>query len=619
MLRPLSLRRCLLALAAAAALTPAATAHAGVFPGEVVDGPSPDLLSVGGADVNAGDGTGGVAYLRADGGVPHVFVAPILDGIWQRPERVDVPFAAAASEPVIAAGRGGRLVVGWIADTTLYVSIKPAAGAPWGAPQAVGGPAALPAIDMGYNDNAYLVWSTNGDVLAARLPRGATAFQPVDGPLDLDAARVAGDRPSLRPSVAVSAEGLALVAWGEIFPDGRTHVVARRVNGTQLSPVPQDLTLDQLDGRPGGDADWPMATIQMDSSFGWVGFRQAFAEGGGMRWRGLARHMRGSAFEPPVVIDGQTWPGEDVGPLSIAINGGGTGFAAVPRASGALFGDTVNRDDVWAPIATRLDSAPMPLASRPPVVYTEDKTGLVAWPAPDGGLRMRTLTGIEFQPEQQITKPELGPVDVAAGVVAAGDRYLDAAVVAMQGAGAERRLTAAMLVRAPGGFSPHSSSRWFKGVPARLSWREPIHTWGRLTYTVEIDGKPVGQTRKLSYPTAGLGLTGGTHLWRVVATDARGQASVTPTRFLKVDPDPPNVTITFSGSRRHGRVTTIKVRAIDTASGSETPVVDLGDGVRVTGRTIRHAYPRRGRFTVRVTARDKAGNVTTASRRVSIR
>jgi hypothetical protein len=620
----LSHRRCLAALVAAVALIPAASATAGTFPGEVIDGPNADILSVGGVDVNAKDGGGGVVYLRTDGGAPHVFVSRVVDGSWLPPERVDGAFGSAASEPVIAAGSNGELVVAWITDTTLYASVKPSSAAPWGAPQAVGGPARFPAIDMGYNDNAFMVFNSGGDVLAARLGRGQTQFSAVNGPLDLDPAHPAGTQANLRPSVAVSAEGLALFAWGELFGDGRTHVVARRVFGLDPSPVPQDLNVDMLDGRPGGDADGPVATIQSDSSFGWVAFRQAFTDGGVTRLRGIARQMRGSTFEPPATIDGQTWAGQDVGLPAMDLSGGGNGFAAIPLADGTLWGDSVapsglHEQEAFNPNATRLDSAAVTQPSPPTTAYTEDKTGLVAWPAADGQLRMRRINGTEFQPEALASNPDFGPIDFSAGVYAAGDRYLDAAVVAVQGTGDTRRLTAAMLVKEPGGFSPVSSSRWYSALPARLSWREPTHTWGTLTYTLEIDGQAVGTTRKTSFPTAALRLAAGTHLWRVIATDQRGQTSASPTRFLKVDPDPPNVTITVSGARTHGGTTTVVARVVDARSGSQTPTISFGDGTSVVARTAHHVYRRKGRYTITVRGSDTAGNVTTERRTLRIR
>jgi hypothetical protein len=86
---PIRRRLVALALSAAAVLTPAAlapAAHAAWFPGDAIDGPAPDVLSVGDVDL-ARDGTGAVVYLRRDGGVPHVFMSRIIDGAWRAPER----------------------------------------------------------------------------------------------------------------------------------------------------------------------------------------------------------------------------------------------------------------------------------------------------------------------------------------------------------------------------------------------------------------------------------------------------------------------------------------------------------------------------------------------------
>ena len=69
----MSHRRLIAAIALAAALCAPAAAHAGVFPGEVIDGPSSALVKIGGVDL-ARDGSGAVVYVKQDGGVDHIFV-----------------------------------------------------------------------------------------------------------------------------------------------------------------------------------------------------------------------------------------------------------------------------------------------------------------------------------------------------------------------------------------------------------------------------------------------------------------------------------------------------------------------------------------------------------------
>lgn len=619
----LSSRRCLALCALCAALTllPAAGASAAWFPGEVIDGPNPGLVAVGGVDIAQKDGTGGVVYLRLDGGVPHVFVARLLDGAWQPPERIDNGIAEGASSPLVAAGPDGRLVVVWVTGGTLLASVRPNAGTAWTVPQAVGSSAQAPALDMGLNGHTYVVWSANGDVRGAYMGRGQTQFQALAAPLDMDAARPAGDAEGRRPAVAVSAEGLALAAWGEVFADGSQHVIARRIDELTPSPIPQDVTLGSLDARPGGDADSPDVAMSADSSFGWIAFRQAFFDGGAPVTRAIARRMRGSVFEGPQTIDGQGFPAEDVGAPRVAENVGGAGMTAAGRLTGQIYGSTFfeeRYDDVIFSSAVPLTSSPSPFARRPIIAFAEDKTGLVTWTAPDASLRVRERAG-EWQPEQLISRPEYGPVDVGAGLAAAGDRYLDAAVVAIQDTGTERRLTAAMLDREPGSFSPASSSRWYDKVPSRISWREPINIWGPLTYRVYVDDRMVAQTRSLSYPLTQLGLRPGQHLYRIEAVDVRGQVSSTPTRLIRFDAERPRVSIAFSGSRRAGRITTVHVRASDSGAGiTSRPRISFGDGATARGFTVDHRF-RRGHYTVTVRVTDQAGNETVRSRRIQIR
>ena len=215
--------------------------------------------------------------------------------------------------------------------------------------------------------------------------RGQTQFQVIPTALDMEPARQAGDAEGRRPAVAVSAEGLALTAWGEVFADGSQHVIARRVNALSPSPIPQDVTLGDLEGRPGGNADSPDVAMSADSSFGWIAFRQTFFDGGAPMTRAVARRMRGSQFEAARAIDGQGFPAEDVGAPRIAENVGGAGMTAAGRLSGQIFGSTFfeeRYDEVIFSGAVPLTSSPSPFARRPVIAFAEDKTGLVAWTAP---------------------------------------------------------------------------------------------------------------------------------------------------------------------------------------------------------------------------------------------
>ena len=91
-------------------------------------------------------------------------------------------------------------------------------------------------VDMGINEAGYAVWSAGGDVRAARLDEG-TAWTPLAAPLDVDPARL-GRRGRSRPRVAVSAEGNAVVVWGEATPTGAT-TSCRAASPGSTSPSPR--------------------------------------------------------------------------------------------------------------------------------------------------------------------------------------------------------------------------------------------------------------------------------------------------------------------------------------------------------------------------------------------
>ena len=150
-----------------------------------------------------------------------------------------------------------------------------------------------------------------------------------------------------------------------------------------------------------------------------------------------------------------------------------------------------------------------------------------------------------------------------------------------------------------------------------------LRALGRLTYTVEVDGRVAGQTTapSLALPT----LRNGVHRWRVIATDRRGQVAATPVRSLRQDATAPRATLRVSGARRRGRPVRVAVRASDpgragrTASGVGRVVISWGDGSRTVSRRGTHRYRRGGRRTIRVMAFDRAGNPVVVRRSVTIR
>src|SRR3954464_12445187 len=227
----------------------------------------------------------------------------------------------------------------------------------------------------------------------------------VGAPLDVNPAQSPG-RGSQRSRVAVSAEGNAVVAWGENHPDGRPRVYARRLLGLGPSAFPQELSVPDLGGRPGGPADEVDIDVEDDSAFAWAVFREAF--GGGSR--SVARRLLGSTFDPAVPLDA----GPATASPRLAMNGRGQGLAGIENAGGSASGAFLYKD-VFRPTA-QLSSQPSTQGTQPKPAASEHREVALTWRVADAGgngsIRARLKPGptVPFQPEVELSRPDLGPV-----------------------------------------------------------------------------------------------------------------------------------------------------------------------------------------------------------------
>jgi hypothetical protein len=600
-------RRIALLAALAALVLPAAAGAATplrFFAGTPVDGPSADIQSLGDLDV-ARDGTGALAYVKRVAGVDHVFVSRLVNGAFQPAEQIDAGLAGAGSQPVVAASDGGRLVVAYVSGGGIFTTVRPAGAPGYAATQQIAAAGENPAVDMSINGVAYLSWTSNGDIQAARLDRNATTFNGVPGPLDIDPAASAGTGTG-RSKIAVAADGVATVVWGE-----SGNVYARRLFELRPSTAPQDV---------GDNADEPDISSEDDSSFAWVVFRQGGA---------VARRLVGSQFDPPVTIEGN----EGVDAPRVAMNGRGVGYAGIGGTSTLNAYGAVLKDDLFnsaVMIGASVGAVP---AAVPAAAETGD--GIVAFQAGDAtGARAVHARQYDYVPASRavtqpgpdapLSDPALGPSDAARGLEAAADRAGDVAIAFVQGDGDGRRIVAASLDRAPGSFRASTSTKWRKFARPPLKWGTAFELWGPLTYSVLIDNKLVAQTTSTGVTVPGV-VADGLHRWRVVATDIRGQSSATPSRNLRVDATPPKVTYKLSGAHKRGRPVKVVVRATDAsgtaakASGLDHVRISFGDGSRpIVGLRATHRYGHSGKVTVRISAVDKAGNVVAKTRQITI-
>lgn len=613
-------RRLALIATSIATLASAPAAHAGFFPAEAVDGPNAGIVGLGDLDVSH-DGTGALTYVRRDGDVSHVYVSRLVDGAFGAPEQVDPGLAGDGSQPVVAASEGGRVVVVFVEGGQAYAAVHDAGAQGWTAPQPLAASASNPSVDMSINGVAYATFTAAGDVRAARLDRGATSFTVLPAPLDIDPAQDAGSGAD-RSRVAVSADGTAVAVWGEAG-----HVYVRRLYGTTVSASPLDITMTSLDGRAGLSADSPDVDVEDDSSFAWIVFRETFDDGGTPRARAIGARLRGSRLDVgETAYDGLGWGAASAEAPAVDLNGKGLGIVTAGTTSGAALGGVIKDDLLNAAIPLGGNGSP----AQPRGAVAEGTARVVGWVNAGDG----TASGAFYDdkldsravpapgPATLLSNPAFGPVDPAAGFDVAGDRTGDFAYAFVQGSGADRRLVVSYYDRAPISFAIQSSpAPWRNPERAPLSWSEPVDQWGTMSYTVLVDGKAVAQTQLTKTTLPAGSLPQGVHTFKVLGTDRRGQSTTTrPVRF-KIDTLAPRVAFRAS---RSGRVVAVRAKAID-RRGSARPSgvlsvrVNFGDGAVALGTSASHAYRHRGRYTIAVTAADRAGNTTVARRTVQVR
>lgn len=609
----------LIALLALLVFAPAS--QAAWFGLEAIDGPSADIERLGGVDL-ARDGTGGLVYVKRDGGVPHVYLSRLHLGRWQAPERLDGGLELAVSEAAVAAADSHRLAVTWIAGSRLYgVSYAEAA-----TPGAKQGPKLLYedpegralsglAMDMGINGTGWATFTasgvTGGDVRAVRLV--GSSWEVVPGALDVDPARDAGNGAS-RSRVAVAADGNPVVVWGEAHADGRRRAYARRIYDLRPSSAPQQLSLESFGGAAGGDADSADIDIEWDGSYAWAAWRQDI--GGASRV--LARRLLGSTFDPATIVDGQ---GPGTSPR-VAINGRGAGFVTA-AVDGQVLATQIEFDKLREPervdVGGGLGGSPLVAASD-----NDNTDTAVVWRQPDGGLRGRYRPfGDAFEPEAVLSGSESGPVAEDAMAIAA-DRSGNVVLAAMTGEGASRRIAAAVYDLPPG--TPVTSrDRGFQRDPRpAIRWRSGLDLWGAQSFRVLIDGQDYALTADTRY-IVDPPLADGWHTWQIIAVDQRGQEKPSRVRKIGVDFGIPRISARFKGKRKAGRKLRLRVRGFDgDGSGVHKLVVNWGDRTpkqvrRRSKASWSHRFARAGRYRVKVTATDKVGNRSRKIVRLKVR
>ncbi|MGB2712381.1 MAG: hypothetical protein WBC33_12805, partial [Conexibacter sp.] len=520
----------------AALLACAAPAPAATFAGDVVVGPSPALGTLAGLDL-APDGTGAMAYTQQEGGVEHVFVSRLVNGAWSGPERIDAGLDAASSEPAVAAAHDGRVVAAFVNGGNVYAVTRASAASGW-VRQTLwgGGGASGPSVDLSVNGKGYLVFTAPGagghDVRGA-YAKNAGPWTVIGAALDANPGADAGTGTG-RARVGASADGVGIVVWGE---SGRVY--ARRLQRARPSVAFADASEGlAIEGVGASGADLPVVSVQDDDSFTAVAFRATFPVGG-ERSRVVYRRLRGSRFEGPTAVD----------LLPFASGQGSTGpqVSSVGTGHGIVVGTSDGTFATYA-MLLRADVAPGPIAQLDAVAGTAPAyaTGaaatirkmLVAWQlTPASGapeVRVRYFADGTFEPEQVVSRPELGPTLAARGLLVASDDNGDLVVAYVQDVPAGGPAIAVATVdQPPASFAPKRNAQFQRSDRPVLAWTSSREAWGRY-FRVAIDGVEAGVTGRRTFrvPTP---LGQGAHSWQVTALDRRGQQFAARLSTVRID------------------------------------------------------------------------------------
>lgn len=622
-----------------------------------VEGPSPDVVEVGGAAM-AEDGTGGIVYLRKEGGRNHVFAVQFSGGAWGHPQRVDTGQDFDSSWPRIAAGVGGRLLVTWVQefgvgiDRLFSATLDPGAKGfqePVPVDFNVGEATAThPDLTMNAGGQAYLTYLAITDEsplnppgylgINVRVARYNDRLWSVLGnPMDRNPATPMPEPTAVSgPRVGIDSLGQAVVAWREPDDEFVNRVWARRVFGTTFG-VPLQISPSSWEGAAlRGEAD---AFDLDDAGFGQtaVAFRQLPGQGSKLAEpRIFVNEMpdafaeNASAFHGARLADGG--PRGEVGPPSVAVEPEGgflTGFAAGPAT---LLGAGDNSEIGQT---VRADGSGSSIAGEPLVDLAESGADVAVWKelrGSGGNVAVREKGADGVVEPGTLSAPGGGAIG---GLAMAGSGLGDAIVVWRQGSEAKAQIAAAVVDAPPNPFLIQVPEGWKRKAVLPVSWEEAENAIGVLRYSVSVDDEPVGKrTSRLRTLIRSKRIGDGRHRVQVFAIDEAGQETGSRKAVLLVDRKPPRVKL-----RRRGRAVAVLVFDGGRASaGFKRGAIAITFGDRDRGPSsasraarrspngrkqrpvvLRHTFSARGRYRIVVKARDRAGNRTTYTRVVSVR
>ena len=438
--------------------------------------------------------------------VPHVFVSALVGGPVPAARRRSTPASpAASSQPVIAAGNGGVLLIAFINGGTA-VRGRPARAPPraFGAPQALAGGAANPAIQMSNFGKAYLAFTVadgaGHDVRAAYYANGGVG------------ARGRAAQRRRRGDDAGTGSGRAgggrrrRRRGDRRLGRGRPHLHAprlgdraerRRRAGRRRPRCP--AAARSRPANPAVGVGRRLLVRRRRLPGGRLVRRRA------QQSRVLMNRLRGSQYDGAVAgrraVDARR---RERRRPEVAMSEYGQGFVTSETARPRTTCSRWSSATTARPAAcSQINSLPRHRAARPGARGSPGCS-----PTSSPGSRIPGSTGpaeirVRYEPRASTLGPEHGRLlarlrarpTPARGLAAAGDVAGDAAIAWVQGTGAvDRRSSPSSSTSPRARRPPAKSAAYARTAQPVLSWAPSSDRWGPITYTVSVDGARVGQT-----------------------------------------------------------------------------------------------------------------------------
>lgn len=645
---------------ACAALSFVGVAPAGavILPPSTIDGPNTEIVGLGGVAM-APDGTGGLVYVKTVEGVPHIFASRYAAGQWGPPFRVDREGPYPGSQPAIAAGPGGRLMVVWVTETATLPSGEIRDGlysATLGPGASEFGPQLLVDANVGNGSGVdpSLAGTVPGKAIVAYRAitktfgpvenSNAAQLRPGDVLADIRVARLEGDRwsrlgainrnptASMRPptedngpKVAIGGSGRAVVAWQEPDQSGAARAWIRRIDGTTVGPV-LAASPETWEGAPilGDVTSLAVAVSAQDRAR-----VAARVEGSGTSATGGGRVFITSLASSSSPNGGKpTGPSQveagsslsPVGPPSVAVaDGEGAEGSMLLAYSGGAAARVVGVN-AQGNLSAPASPAGPPADLEGPVVAAIDGEGggTIAYETDGEGtpgvVVRQEVAGGETQ-TASVYGPLGGPISQLAGQ---GVESGDALIAFAQGEGGRLAIEADRIAASPGRLAVLVPEGWVRPDRAKIRWSAAPSGVGGLTYSLLIDGSAVrsGLTQRQVTPRRSM-LASGKNSLVVIATDRLGGDVISSPVKLRVDNQPPRLQTKVEKQRG---VIVLSLKDAQSGLRGGATRISFGDGTRARGGAhFHHRYERPGRYLVRVHASDRVHNRLVQQFRVVVR